>query len=738
MTRCFIIVLLATTMLGGAVVSPAGAQPTPAQPTQLDAVTSAATRNKRPIDAVPGTVSVITDQEIDRDNRTTVRNLVRDEPGVTVGNQPNRGGLTNFVIRGVGGNRVLVIVDGLRVPEMPGTNTGGGNYTRDFVDIESMKRVEIVRGPASALYGSDAIGGVIAFTTKDPSDYLVGDSNTFGSVKVGYSTADYGIYETLTGVIKLSWVEILALYTRRDFHETQLASSSIYAANPQNNFENNFLTKLVFRPSESDTIRVIAEYVDKIVKTHVLSSLGTYPSLVTNVYDEWAHDRSQRYRLSAQWEHTAPFGFVDRFDLMVYYSAINRSEDAMTLRGPVNGTIPTNFRVAHSVSTQDIIGLELQAETRARLFDAVNTFTYGLSFNYTMTARSRNRVAVTMATGFTNQTSGGETFPNKNFPDTDTIQAGLYLQDEIVAGPWTITPGVRLDYYSLSPDPDAMFWRSNGAINLLPTASRYLSVSPKLGAIYRFTDEYSAFAQYARGFRAPPYDNANFGFTNTTSFYQIIPNPNLVPETADSFEIGVRGKYRSGSSFALAAFYNIFTNFIDTVTIAEPAPPGITIFQFQNRPAVNIWGFEARGEYRFLPEWALLGYFAFAKGTDERTGQPIDSVDPWKAQARIRYGMETGLGAQIIGTVVGHHDAVSRPTAAGAQPFFQAPSHFNLDATISYNWTPHFKLSAGAFNITDARYWNSQDVIGVAWNSTSLDRLTQPGRYYGVNLVAKW
>jgi hemoglobin/transferrin/lactoferrin receptor protein len=211
-----------------------------------------------------------------------------------------------------------------------------------------------------------------------------------------------------------------------------------------------------------------------------------------------------------------------------------------------------------------------------------------------------------------------------------------------------------------------------------------------------------------------------------------------VPETADSFEVGLRGKYRSGSSFALAAFYNTYRNFIDTVTIVQPPPPGVTIFQFQNRPSVDIWGFEARGEYRFLPDWALLGYVAFAQGKDQGSGQWIDSVDPWKVQARVRYGMETGLGAQIIGTVVGKHTAVGMSAAANAEPFFQAPSYFNLDATVSYSWTPHFKVNAGAFNLTDAKYWNSQDVIGVAWNSTSLDRFTQPGRYFGINLVAKW
>ena len=59
---------------------------------------------------------------------------------------------------------------------------------------------------------------------------------------------------------------------------------------------------------------------------------------------------------------------------------------------------------------------------------------------------------------------------------------------------------------------------------------------------------------------------------------------------------------------------------------------------------------------------SVLGYFAYAHGYDTQTGLPVDSVDPWKASARLRYGTQQGFGAQIIGTLVGAHDQVSNPT----------------------------------------------------------------------------
>lgn len=740
-TRSLVLSLLATTALGGTLAAPAMAQTPPssaqptaqsqAQPTQLDAVTTAATRMSRPIDQVAGTVSVVTTEDVDRDNMQDMRDVVRNEPGVSVGNQPGRGGFTNFVIRGIGGNRVVVMTDGVRVPDFPGSNAGSPTgYTRDVVDLESVKQVEIVRGPASALYGSDALGGVIAYITKDPSDYLVpGGKNYFASLKGAYSGADTSFAETFTGAYRAGNVEFLGIYTRRDGGAMPPAFSSL-PTNPETWGENNFLGKLVFRPTDNDTIRLVGEYYDRTQNTEILSNVGDFPSLFAKVYDEWARDNNKRSRISAQWVHDAPVGFVDRIDLLTYFTQYIRQEDTMTLRGANNSVIPNNYRAASYWFTQNIYGAELQLNTNAKLFDLSNYFTYGLSFMYTTTSRPRNRTQVSLTTGIGTQTSGGETFPNKNFPDTNTVQVGAYVQDEITIGRLTATPAVRVDYYGLSPNPDADFWRSSGAVSLLPTASNYWSASPKLGLLYRITDEYSGFFQYARGFRAPPYDNANFAFNNVASFYQILPNANLKPETSDGFEIGARAKYKEGSSWQLSAFYNLYNNFIDTVTVGMVGP--ITQFQYVNLSNVTIWGFEARGELRIRPEWSVLGYFAYAHGYDTQTGLPIDSVDPWKASARLRYGYQQGFGAQIVGTLVGTHDQVSNPT------YFQAPGYFTLDATVGYTFNDRVKINAGAFNITNTKYWNSQDVIGVAANSNQLDRYAQPGRYFGANLTMKW
>ncbi|KAK6020599.1 TonB-dependent receptor, partial [Ostertagia ostertagi] len=231
--------------------------------------------------------------------------------------------------------------------------------------------------------------------------------------------------------------------------------------------------------------------------------------------------------------------------------------------------------------------------------------------------------------------------------------------------------------WRLEMNPDATSGTPRApTLNVIPQASTYVSASPKLGLLYHFDDTYSGYFQYATGFRAPPYDNANFGFTNAASFYQILPNANLKPETANSFEVGLRGKYENGSSWQLTGFYNLYNNFLETTVVGMVGP--ITQFQYVNLTNVTIWGIEARGEYRFAPEWAVAGWTAFAQGTDTRTGLPVDSVSPWTTQARIRYGFDKGLVAQLIGTVAAAHSAVSSPTGLPGSGLLQPRRHRRL------------------------------------------------------------
>ena len=142
------------------------------QPRFFDSVTVSATLNPTRVKDTPGTVSVIDAETIERRMIENVADLVKFEPGVYVETNLTRVGLNGFNIRGIGGNRVMTQVDGVETSEQ--FDFGPFNVHQFALDLDTLKTAEIVRSSGSSLYGSDALGGVVSFFTKDPADYLRG------------------------------------------------------------------------------------------------------------------------------------------------------------------------------------------------------------------------------------------------------------------------------------------------------------------------------------------------------------------------------------------------------------------------------------------------------------------------------------------------------------------------------------------------------------------------------------
>ena len=220
------IVLVSGVALAALLAMPAWANDAETDP--KDTVTVTATRTPVATQDAPATVSVIDAEQIADELVTDIKELVRFEPGVSVTRQPTRFGAAlgttgragneGFNIRGLGGNRVLIQVDGVRVPD--GFTFGAQAAGRgDYVDLGIVKSVEILRGPASALYGSDGLAGAVSFITSDPADLFEAGRDIAALGRVGYdgSTQEF----TETGLIagRTGQWSALFSYTRRDGQE---------------------------------------------------------------------------------------------------------------------------------------------------------------------------------------------------------------------------------------------------------------------------------------------------------------------------------------------------------------------------------------------------------------------------------------------------------------------------------------------------------------------------------------
>ena len=119
--------------------------------TDLETITVVGSRTERPLKEIAATIDVIDSDRIEEELARDIADLVRFEPGVTVSGTGSRFGLSGFNIRGIGGNRVLTLVDGVRVAE----EFSFGPFLsarRDFVDLDSLASAEIARGPISSLW----------------------------------------------------------------------------------------------------------------------------------------------------------------------------------------------------------------------------------------------------------------------------------------------------------------------------------------------------------------------------------------------------------------------------------------------------------------------------------------------------------------------------------------------------------------------------------------------------------
>ena len=171
-------------------------------------------RMEQKLEDVSGPISVITAEQIEEQVVSNVADLFRYEPGVTA--LGGAGDAQTFVIRGMGENRVKIVRDGVRQNDA----YKNGGVGQSYFDTDMIKQVEVVKGPASAAYGSDALGGVIAITTKDAADFLKG-RDSYLDATTGYASSSHQKMAGVTGALRAGAFENLLRYTWRDGGVTQ-------------------------------------------------------------------------------------------------------------------------------------------------------------------------------------------------------------------------------------------------------------------------------------------------------------------------------------------------------------------------------------------------------------------------------------------------------------------------------------------------------------------------------------
>ncbi len=708
---------------------------------EFDPVVVTATRTERAVSDVPNSVDVIDRERMDDTLVRDLRDLVRYEPGVSVTSGVGRFGLGDIRIRGLGGNRVRVQTDGIAVSDAFAIGSFS-NANRNFVDMDTLKRVEIVRGPTSSLYGSDALGGIVSFITKDPSDYLDAGKDAYFGFKLGAEGDWSGLSAGATAAFGGERWSGLVTVNHRQGQETKnqgendALGATRTTPNPQDRDGRSVLSKLVYALSANQRFKLTVEGNEDQTDTDVLSSLGLQSLTRATNLSVTGDDHQTRARVSLGHEvDVLESALADRLDWQVYRQDSETTQDTREVRRTAAGVPEQRDRSFNFDQRQ----YGVQANFFKSFGAAVrHDFAYGFDISRTQTHQKRDGRVTNFNTGAVTNSMLPDVFPVRDFPISRTTNAALYVQDEIsfADGAFRLVPGVRVDRYELRPEVDKIFAEDNPGVSVVDLTDT--SVSPKLGAVWHFAEEWSLFGGYSRGFRAPPYNDVNIGFTNLMFGYTAIANPDLKPETSNGFEAGVR--FVGEAAYAsLSGYRNDYKDFIESFRFIGLNDEGLQVFQSQNIADAKIYGAELKAGIDFgrvsdrFEGWSLRGSAAWSRGRDETDDAPLQSVDPLTAAIGLAYDRDT-WGAELAG-----HFA-QRKRGLEQLDLYATPGYGVLDLLAHWNFAPGAKLNAGVFNLGDRKYWEGGDLPdGIASTSLSaLDRYTSPGRSLSVSVAVNW
>ncbi|MFN3930271.1 MAG: TonB-dependent hemoglobin/transferrin/lactoferrin family receptor [Brevundimonas sp.] len=705
-----------------------------ADPTQLPPVTVLATRSEGRADEAPATVTVFTAEQIEAMLATDIKDLIRFEPGVSVVSQPSRFGAAlgttgragneGFTIRGLGGDRVLMVVDGVRVPDgfvFGAQSVGRGGYA----DLDLMKSVEILRGPASALYGSDGVAGAVAFTTKDPADLLRSGESFGARARVGYNSADEGVTTSAMVAGRSGALSGLLAWTGRDSRETETQATvggvggARTMANPQETRSDALLLKGVWDIAPGHSLRAGYDSYESNTTADVLS--GRTASVLALLAD----DETRRSGWNLGWRGGRVLG-LDRAQASVY------AQQAETRQFTFEDRNPAIDRTRDNSFDNEVLGFAADAVKTL----GAHRLTFGGDASETTQQGVRDGTVPPM----------GETFPTSAFPRTDYTLAGLFVQDEIglMNGALKIIPAIRWDRYDLSTADDPLY----------PGARADQSgdhVSPKLGVVWQATETVQLFGNWAAGFKAPTPSQVNQFFSNAAFGYVSSPNPNLKPETSRSLEIGARLRDIDliGGRFSgqLVGFRSDYEDFISQQVVSgsfTPADPAV--FQFVNFTDVEISGVEAKADLWWDNGVSARFAAAWAEGDTTSAGvtTALPTIDPVKVVLGLGFDEPAGrFGGQAIVTWSQAKD----PSDTDGLSCFNADPALGcavgddfalLDLTAYWNVNDRVTARVGLFNVFDETYSWWSDVRGVAATSAVLDAYTQPGRNVGLSLALRY
>ncbi|PIT54154.1 hypothetical protein BHC44_04790 [Snodgrassella alvi] len=644
-------------------------------------------------------------ETIEEKGAVDLKTALKDIPGVEVlDTQGTRQGNDSVNIRGLSGNRVAMSIDGIDLPEaneMKHTGQyaifGRGN----FMDVSALSSVDISKNARG--FG---LGGVVAMHTLTADEILQGEDQG-GYVDTQYNSVDKSTAVTGAAALKNGdWRGmVLSTYRKGDESDNRGEIGGRGAlrtkSDPVDHNSRYFLTKHEFDINDKNTINFTAEYLSRDQWTDSLSQANkTYT-------DVRGTDDNKKTRFSLGHDFHGNEGLIHEGTTQIYWQ--QTKTDSVTHRDYVRGCtslIPSmKNRCAFEFNNKDKVwGLTTDWRSHFDGNGLYQDWRYGLSF-------ARHELS-----------SDWQGYYARSKPNADnkTIRASVYVDGDLQWGNLIVSPGLSAHYYNMNPSDSGFFTGTTNSISDLRKKHQG-AITPRLGISYRFAPLLMPYFQYARGFNTPSAQQLASSWNPGN--YSSWGNPNLKAETANNFELGIRGK-NSVLEYGIAGFDNHYKNFIDYVNIADQvALPAVwsryqtLVLQAQNFSKAHIYGGEAYARWNFAPDWKVSGSLAYSRGSIRQDGidQPLNSVMPVKVKLGLAYDKDV-WGANLDFTYVAKKDESDLQNAG-----YYNPSRNYALVDLGGYWKPtkHLSFRVGVNNVFNQKYWNWADIAYMMPNVNS-------------------
>ena len=695
-------------------------------------ITVTGTKSESTVKDYAGSVDVIDKDDYDKSPSVDIRNLLKDVPGVTTRKTTRNGvrgtpGISDVNIRGLDGDRILFLVDGIRLPDR---YEYGGYYTigqSDYVDFSFLKSIEIIKGSISSLYGSDALGGLFNYRTLEPYDILKNGSNFNAEIPFTYISENEGRAFSNKIALKLSEkLSALFVYTNEVSGATKTAAPSKYIDDVEI-YGDNILLNLQYDVNDESSVNIVLEDINRSARIdsssanlkEMSSTFSNYEKLISNILLD-------RTRISAKYsyESNSESSFIQKANSIAYWQDAQVNDDFRRIV-----TTGSQAREEDKIYklTNTLIGVNSDFSSDILLFDKVHKFVYGFDVSENDGSRTRQ----------TNNLSTGESETVKDTPDTKTLRARFFLQDQFSLGDFNFTAALGYDYYALDADNDLVY-NPNQEDYILASDQSYQVLSPKFSVSYQPTDDSSLYARYSQGFRPPVWYELSSSFANPTLGYITLSNPDLKPEKSHDFEIGYKV---NGDNYVatFATFYNRYFDFMDAFADAPAyTPPGdsrkLRAYQTQNISDAEVYGVEFTGIYYFSPQqdgFYIGNVFAWSEGNDLTKGIPLKTIVPVTNRLSLGYQGSNDRWLISAGMVYSGRPRLGNDYQE-TEPYYIPSTFIVFDLEAYWKISNSVTLNASINNLTNEAYFNFQDVRGIDNTNGDILRYSQPERSFQV------